>query len=247
VAPPQPPTITSQPQSRVVSQGANATFTVGATGDTPLTFQWRFGGANLAGATQSSYTRANAQPVHEGDYDVVVTNVAGSVTSHIASLTVNLPPYMGSQPENQSVWRGQDAPFFVTVGGTEPFHYQWRFNGVSIAGATESSYTRQSAQTNHAGDYSVVVTNVAGTITSSNAALTVTVPPPPVLQAIEPLPDGRLRFALSGTVEVPFAIDASSNLIGWFEVMSGILTNSPTELVDDSASNSTPRFYRARQ
>jgi len=247
IPPPQPPTITNQPVGKAVNQGANASFSVGVTGATPLSFQWRFEGTNLAGATQSAYTRSNAQAAHEGDYEVVVTNVAGSVTSSVAFLTVNLPPYIGAQPAQQSVWRGQDATFFVTAGGTEPFRYQWRFNGANLAGATESSYTRASAQTNHAGNYSVIITNIAGAITSANAALTVTVPPPPVLQAIASLPDGRLRLALSGTVDAPFAIDASSNLAGWFELMSGILSNSPTELVDDSATNSTPRFYRARQ
>jgi uncharacterized lipoprotein YddW (UPF0748 family) len=247
VPPPAPPTITSQPQGQAINQGANATFTVGVTGATPLSFQWRFEGTNLAGATLSTYTRSNVQAAHEGDYDVVVTNVAGSVTSSAAFLAVNLPPYIGAQPGDQNVWRGQDATFFVTMGGTEPFRYQWRFNGTNLAGATESSYTRMSAQTNHAGSYSVVITNVVGSITSSGAALTVTLPPPPVLQAIASLPDGRIRLTLSGALAVPYAIDASSNLAGWSELLSGILSNSPAELVDDSATNTTPRFYRARQ
>jgi len=247
VPPPEPPAITSQPQSHVVNQGANATFTVGATGEAPLSFQWRFEGANLSGATQSSYTRVNAQPIHEGDYDVVVANVAGSVTSQVASLTVNLPPDIASQPADQSVWRGQEATFFVTLGGTEPFHYQWRFNGADLAGATESSYTRVNAQTNDAGSYSVVVTNAAGFITSSNAALMVTLPPPPLLQAAASLPDGRIQLDLLGTPDLPFAIEASSNLAGWFELISGTLSNSPAQFVDDSASNSPSRFYRARQ
>ena len=78
IAPPQPPTITSHPLGKVVNQGASATFTVGATGATPLSYEWRFEGTHLAGATQSSYTRSNAQASHEGNYDVVVTNVAGT-------------------------------------------------------------------------------------------------------------------------------------------------------------------------
>ena len=52
-----PPSITTQPQGQSVSQGANATFTVAATGTTPLSYQWRLYGTNIAGATASSYTR----------------------------------------------------------------------------------------------------------------------------------------------------------------------------------------------
>lgn len=247
VPPPAPPTITSQPLGKVVNQGANATFTVGVTGATPMTYQWRFEGTNISGATGSSYTRTNAQSGHEGDYSVVVTNIAGSATSTVAFLVVNVPPYIGVQPQNQSVKQGQDATFFVTVGGTEPFSYQWRFNGTNIAGATESSDTRANAETNHTGNYFVVITNVAGSVTSSPAMLTITLPQPPVLQAISVLPDGRAWLTFSGEIGGFYAIDMSSNLPGWFELMTGILTNSPADFVDDSASNATVRFYRLRQ
>ncbi len=82
------PTITVQPQNQVVSQGANATFSVTANGTPPLAYQWRFKGTNIAGATANAYTRTNAQPADEGSYSVVVTNSAGSATSSNATLTV---------------------------------------------------------------------------------------------------------------------------------------------------------------
>jgi hypothetical protein len=247
VPPPAPPTITNEPVGKAVNQGANATFTVGATGAAPLSYQWRFEGTNIFGATSSSYTRTNAQPSHEGDYFVVVTNVAGSVTSTVAFLVVNVPPYIGVQPQNQTTNQGSDVTFFVTAGGTEPLSYQWRFQGANIAGATDSSYTRPGVQTNDAGAYSVVVTNVAGSVTSSNAMLTVIVPQPPMIQAIAVQPGGSVRLTFSGQAGVPYAIDMSSNLTGWFELTNGILTSSPADFVDDSASNETARFYRVRQ
>ena len=78
----------------------------------------------------------------------------------------------------QNVNQGGNAAFSVTATGTSPLSYQWRFNGASIGGATASSYTRSNVQTGDAGSYSVIVTNVAGTVTSSNAVLTVNVPSP---------------------------------------------------------------------
>lgn len=247
VPPPQPPVITNQPLGRAVNQSSNTTFTVGVTGAAPLSYQWRFEETNIVGATSNSYTRINAQPIHEGDYSVVITNVAGAVTSEVAFLVVNIPPYIGVQPQNQSAWRGQDAEFTVTAGGTEPFGYQWRFHGTNLPGATTDSYTRANAQTNHTGNYSVFVTNIAGSVLSSNALLTVNIPPPPQFQSITVLPDQRAQFQLLGTSNLPYAIESSSNLTGWSELMSGTLTNVPTQLTDDSASNAPQRFYRARQ
>lgn len=86
-----PPFITAQPQSTNVLLGANPTFTVAATGSPAPTFQWRFNGTNIAGATGTSYTRSNVQLAHAGAYSVVASNVAATATSDDAVLTVLLP------------------------------------------------------------------------------------------------------------------------------------------------------------
>jgi hypothetical protein len=169
------PSIATQPASLSVTQGSNATFNVTATGSAPLSYQWKFNGVNIGGATTSSYTRVSAQPVVAGDYSVVVTNVAGTVTSSHAVLTVNVPPTISPQPADATVTLGNDATFSAAASGTTPLNYQWKFNGVNIDGATTSSYTRIAAQANDAGSYSVAVTNVAGFAMSSNAVLTVNV------------------------------------------------------------------------
>ncbi len=242
-----PPTITNQPAGKTVSQGANATFTVGATGAPPLHYQWRFRGTNLAGATTSTYTRMNVQNGHEGAYSVLITNVVGSVASADAVLVVNFPPAIGVQPASRSVWRGQDADFLVTVGGTEPFNYQWRFNGTNIAGATRDAFTRASAQTSDGGTYSVVITNVAGAITSSNAMLTVNLPPPSQFQEVARLADGRVRLVISGAPGVPVWLERSTNLVDWVSLTHvGNLTGT-FDYIDEQATNSWRGFYRARQ
>ena len=172
-----PPVITVQPQDQTANQGANATFSVTASGTAPLAYQWRLYTTNISGATASSYTRANVQPADAGPYSVVVTNVAGSVTSSNANLTVNVPPAITAQPQSLSVTVGSNAVFSVNATGTSPLSYQWQLKGTNISGATGTSFTRSPAQTNDAGVYGVVITNVAGNVTSSNATLTVNVPP----------------------------------------------------------------------
>jgi autotransporter-associated beta strand protein len=377
------PSISTPPQNLTVIAGDNATFSVTAAGTAPLSYQWRFNGVNIPNATQSDYTRTNAQPSNAGSYAVVVTNSGGSITSAPGVLTVNLTlainsmargsvvkspdqatyapntvitltatantnygffgwtgdasgtnnplqvtmttnkvinaaflntsgeiildnpdsevsysgvwqsgsasldkygsdyrfsstaagglsnatyrpaigiagyyevyawypqgvnratnapwtiihsggntnvavdqttnggswrllaparmfsqgtngyvnlsndtgssgkvvmadgvrfllataPSITNQPQGQTVFVGQNATFNASAIGTAPLSYQWRFNAANIPGATESSYTRTNTQLTDAGSYSVVVTNVAGSVTSSNAVLNVT-------------------------------------------------------------------------
>ena len=89
------PVITTQPTSATVSQGVSATFSVAVNGTAPFSYQWQKDGANIPGATASSYTIASVAAADAGQYRVVVTNSVGSVTSNAATLTVtavNNPP-----------------------------------------------------------------------------------------------------------------------------------------------------------
>ena len=83
------PTISLQPSNQVVNLGQTASFTVGATGTPPLTYQWYFNAAPVSGATTTSLTVANAQPGNAGNYDVVVANGSGNVVSTVVMLGVN--------------------------------------------------------------------------------------------------------------------------------------------------------------
>jgi len=247
IPPPQPPLITQQPVGQNVNQGANATFSVITFGDAPLHYQWRFEGTNIPGANGNNYTQLNVQPAHEGNYAVVITNAVGAVTSEVAYLLVNLPPTISAQPQAQSVWRGAAAAFSVAVEGTEPFAYQWRHASTNLPGAIQDQFEISNAQLDQAGEYSVVITNVAGSATSSKAHLAVTLPLPPEFESIEILPDHQVRLWLLGVTNLPFAVEVSTNLSDWSEALSGVLSNSPAALLDDSASNASTRFYRAWQ
>ena len=172
-----PPTITTQPVSRTNAVGTSTTFTVVAAGTAPLTYQWRFNAANISGATNSSYTVANVQSANAGSYTVIVTNVAGQVTSAIANLTVIIPPTITTQPVSRTNVVGTSTTFTVVAAGTAPLKYQWRLNAANISGATNASYTIASVQSANAGSYTVAVSNLTTSVTSSPATLTVIVPP----------------------------------------------------------------------
>ncbi len=179
---PIPATIITPPLSQTVNQGANATFTVVATGTAPLDYQWVFGGTNIQGATASSYLRSNAQAPDAGEYSVIVTNTGGAVTSGVATLTLNFPPVITAGPDSQIVTQGSSATFSVQATGTAPLSYQWRMAGTNLPGATGTIYTRANAQPADAGSYSVTVSNMVSLVLSSNAVLTVLVPPSIITQ-----------------------------------------------------------------
>ncbi len=164
--------IANHPQSQIVNAGATVTFNVSAGGVAPFSYQWLFNSNTIAGATNNSYSITNAQPLNAGSYAVTITNAYGSITSSNATLSFNTAPSISAQPQPLSVHTGDNATFTVTASGTAPLAYQWRFNTTNISGATSSRFTRVGVTNNDFGNYSVVVTNVAGSVTSSDAALT---------------------------------------------------------------------------
>jgi hypothetical protein len=87
--PPVAPSISVQPADQSVLAGATATFSVTASGTAPLSYQWKKGGTAITGATSASYTTPATVVGDSGaTFTVTVTNTAGSVTSSVATLTV---------------------------------------------------------------------------------------------------------------------------------------------------------------
>ena len=169
--------ITSQPQSQTVVAGSSALFSVSASGTGPLSFQWKKDGSTiLTGGTSSTYTIPAATTANAGSYSVVVTNSSGSVSSGSATLTVNTPVSITSQPASVTVTSGSSASFSVTATGTAPLTYQWKKDGTSITGGTSSTYTIPAATATNAGTYSVVVTNLLGSVSSASATLSINTP-----------------------------------------------------------------------
>src|SRR5438874_1102722 len=173
-----PPSITSQPLSETVAKGQTATFSVTAKSTTPLRYRWKKNGETIDGATSASYTTPPVEASDNGaKFYVVVRNSAGRVVSSTATLTVNsaaVAPSITTQPANQTVTVGQTATFTVAATGTAPLSYQWQKNSTAISGATSAGYnTPAMASADNGAQFRVVVSNVAGNVTSNAATLTV--------------------------------------------------------------------------
>jgi hypothetical protein len=234
------PVITMQPTNQAMAVGATATFAVTAVGIPPLRYQWQVNGTNLvngggiSNATTRVLTISNVQTNNSAtNYTVTVTNSAGSVTSSNAVLTVtNIPPAITVQPASQTGGVGSNVIFAVTATGTPPLSYQWQVNetnilvdGGQINGAISNVLTISNVQLTNNGNYTVTVTNLAGSVTSSNAVLTVIVPSPGFGNIIAA---GGDSFILSGTGGVrngTYYVLISSNLLTPLDQWTYIATN----------------------
>jgi Zn-dependent metalloprotease len=186
-----PPSIVAQPIGKTVLVGSNVTLNATISGTAPLNFQWNKNGINIPNATNGSFNLPSAQTNDSGIYTVTVGNMARTVTSLGAKLTVLAPIGILNQPTNQTVLVSNSAAFSVAVGGTAPFSYQWKKTAIVkgkavttiLKGATNTFYLLAAAKTNDAANYFVVIKNPAGSVTSSVASLTVLVPASFTLQA----------------------------------------------------------------
>lgn len=245
-----PPAITTQPQNVTVASGGEAGFWVAASGTAPLSYQWRKDGANISGAASATNTLTGVTTNDTGGYSVVVTNASGSVTSQVATLTVLLPvtpPGITSPPTNVTVVAGQTATFTVGATGDAPLSYQWRLNGGEVVNATNPVLTLNNARLSQAGDYTAVVTNSAGSVTSSVARLTVNLPAPPLLSLLRPQ-GGQFVFSFVPVVGLTNTVlrNGAFSSTGWIS-----LTNLPppptaTSISVTDALSGAANFYRVQ-
>src|SRR5207248_458412 len=144
--------IGAQPQSGTNIASTTATFTVTASGTAPLSYQWQLNGTPVTGATGTTLTLNNVQTSDAGNYTVIVTNVAGAITSALATLTVWVTPSIAAQPQSRTNTAGSTATFSVIATGTAPLSYQWQMNGANLAGATASGLSLNNVQPSDAGN-----------------------------------------------------------------------------------------------
>ena len=164
------PVITAHPVSATLVRGTSRTLTVTATGSR-LSYQWRKDGADISGATSSSYALTDFQEIAAGSYTVLVRNSGGDAVSNAATIAVLVPPTITTHPVSYTVASGTAVTLTVTATGPGTLTYQWSKGGSVLSGETSASLTIPSCQSTNAGSYVVIVTNADGSVTSNAAVV----------------------------------------------------------------------------
>jgi len=184
------PFITTQPVDQKVIDGQPAEFSVVASGDSPLNYQWIKNGVNIEAANSSVYSVAKAGTGDLGSYGVKISNPAGSVASSYASLSLFQAPVITSQPQGLNLNISGLGYLSVGVMGDQPLALQWSKDNEIIIGASGNSLQITDAKISDSGSYFVTISNVAGSVQSDLAIVTVTEPTPPLPP--EPMPTGNM-------------------------------------------------------
>ena len=170
---PMPPVIAGQPQSTTNAAGSVVRFTAVVPGPSPMALQWQFNGANLtngsriSGAQGSVLTISSLNLADTGSYTLVVTNLMGGTNSQPATLVVVIPPAISFLTPCQTILEGTNAVLMVNASSIAPISYQWQFNGTNIAHATNSSLTISEVEFTNTGNYSIIVSNLAGAVSAT--------------------------------------------------------------------------------
>lgn len=246
-----PPTITSQPTNLTVNIGHTAMFSVLAEGPSPLNYQWFFNDITnpIGGATNGTLMLDNAQTNQSGIYFVQVSDPFSSTLSSNAVLEVTPAPVIVSGPENQTAEAGATATFEIMVDSSASLSYQWFFEDTNmIPGATNDSLSVTNVEIPELGTYSVQVSNIYGTVGSSDAVLTLGLIVPNYSASNQVhASDGTFNFALRQQVVYrasefpPYPIVISE--IRWrpdLDANGPISTTVPSLQVDLSTTQAKP-------
>ena len=157
----------------------------------------------------------------------------------IFKLAINSAPQITTQPVTQSAFTGANVPFSVAVLGSSPLYYQWQKNGTnladggSVAGSNSRILSLSGVTANDVGNYSVMISNALGQVSSSNAFLSVTSSAPSIVAqpvSLTPAAGATVTFSVSALGDFPlfYQWQTNGNNVGNHGGTSGSISGSQT-------------------
>ena len=209
---------------------------------------WSIDGIRLASITNVTFAASNICVGFWDPFASLTDNTALSfgLVDNVRVESPAVAPQITVQPASVAVKLTTNASFTVTATGLPTPVYRWRFNGTNIANATNASLTVISPQTTNAGNYSVVLSNFMGAVTSSIATLTIIPPLPAQFQSATLLPDGTLQLIFNGDSAWSYTVETSTNLVSWTTLTNLTSASGIFNVTTGAVTNNPCRFYRAR-
>ncbi|MSU32142.1 MAG: hypothetical protein EXS25_05690 [Pedosphaera sp.] len=240
----QPPIIFTQPTSLTVQLGQPATFTVGFTGDQPLTLRWFKEDIEVSSATNATLTLPNVKATSAGRYRVRLVNSLATVFSDFVTLTVSSPdpaPSITTQPVSQMVHEGESVHFTVAASGAH-LKFLWTFKGFPISGTNATLSLAQVTPFN-AGSYLAEISNATGTTQSSIVTLDVL---PPL--RFDPLirTGSTLQLPFIGAENRPYIVESAVDIRSPFSLIAEVIGHTNGSSTSISTSVEQFRIYRVR-
>lgn len=171
-----PPLIVTQPLPREAKEGLPASLMVSARGELPFTYEWERNGVVIRGANTETLLIPSVSNSDAGVYRVRVANRHGVTVSNTVGFNVTSAgaiPTIIFQPSDTTTIAGRPISLTISAGGTQPISYQWLRNGIPVPGAVLPTLKFDATSLADAGDYSVIVSNSVGSVTSGTAVLRV--------------------------------------------------------------------------
>ncbi|MEY4387083.1 MAG: hypothetical protein RLY20_2366, partial [Verrucomicrobiota bacterium] len=209
------------------------------------TVEWFIDGLKIATVT-SALTASN---IFVGYWDPFTsvsdnTNLSFGLVDNLRVEVPAVAPVFATQP--QSLWAriGSNTTLTASATGLPSPAYQWKFNGTNITGATNASLLLSNLQGTNAGLYSVLVTNIAGSLMSSNGLLSLIAGSQPTLQLIGA--PGSLQLNCLGDAGATYALETSTNLINWSTLTNMVAPAASFQFTPASSAGDLQRYYRLR-
>jgi uncharacterized repeat protein (TIGR01451 family) len=173
---------------------------------------------------------------------------ANNSSSLITGVSAASPPLVTVQPTNAMVAAGGSAQFQAAAQGAPTLSYQWFFDGTNIVGATSPTLSLTNVQLQHAGGYSVVITNSYGSVTSAVAQLIILLPPS---IAIDPanVSATNVGISLASVSGLTYTLQYKNSLQDsmWTDIPPSVPGTGGVLLLQDTNGSVLPsRFYRVR-
>ena len=210
------------------------------------TVDWVVDGIRFATISNATFTASN---VFVGFWDPFVSLSSNNVINFglVDNVRVEVPailPAFTTQPLAQAVKLGTNITLTAAATGLPAPSYQWRLNGTNISGATNTSYALAFVATTNTGNYSVVATNLAGSVTSTNALLALVAPGAAQFQAVG-VTGGAVQISFTGDAYWTYTIETSTNLTSW-SALTNLTSANGVFSFTAATTNAPQQFFRAR-